>query len=119
MKRVLMLSLCSLFLISCKNGFQAVQGGSLSSSGNGGAFRINLRWTAPTRNVDGSNLSLSGYKIYYGNSPVALSNSIPVGPVTSYTLNRMPAGTYYFMIRAMNSMGAEGPPTAVFPIVVQ
>lgn len=75
-----------------------------------------LNWTKPTKNTDGSALTdLAGYKIYYGTSSSALSKSVSVTDVnlTSYTLNNLTSGTWYFAISSINSAGVEGPQTTV------
>src|SRR4029434_1937249 len=42
-----------------------------------------LSWTAPTKNVDGTAVSLSGYKVYYGNAPASLTQSVSVSGATT------------------------------------
>jgi len=53
--------------------------------------------------------TLSGYHIYYGNSPSDLTQSIPVtsAATTSYELTNLASGTWYFAIAADSSDGAE------------
>jgi len=69
-----------------------------------------LSWTPPTLNTDGSPLTnLSGYKIYWGTvlgtypSSVTLSNP----GLTSYVVDNLVPGTYYFVATALNSVGVE------------
>lgn len=53
--------------------------------------------------MDGSALrNLAGYYIYYGTSPTNLSRiiRIPDPYVTSYTIDKLGRGTYYFSITA-------------------
>jgi hypothetical protein len=69
-----------------------------------------LTWTAPTQNVDGSALTdLAGYRISYGASPGALAQTIQIANpgLTAYVIEDLPAGTYYFAVRAYTSGGAE------------
>ena len=71
---------------------------------------VTLTWDAPTTNEDGSPVTLSGYKIYYGTLPGTYSNSVSVSgagatPVT-YTLSLSP-GTYYFAVTAISADGQE------------
>ena len=69
-----------------------------------------LTWTAPTENVDGSALTdLAGYRILYGTSSSNLTQSLQVAnpSVTSYMMESLPAGTYYFAVRAYTKYGAE------------
>jgi hypothetical protein len=74
---------------------------------NGGA---ELSWTPPTQNTDGSSLSdLGGYRIAYGTSPTALTQTVQVANagITRYTLDNLSPGTYYFAVRAYTSSGTE------------
>ena len=69
-----------------------------------------LTWTAPTQNVDGSTLTdLAGYKILYGTSSTNMTQSLQVAnpSITSYVLESLPAGTYYFVVLAYTKYGAE------------
>jgi hypothetical protein len=69
-----------------------------------------LSWAAPDQNTDGSALTnLAGYRIYYGTSADALDQviDIPSVGITTYVLDDLTAGTYYFSIRAYNAVGAE------------
>jgi hypothetical protein len=69
-----------------------------------------LRWTAPTRNTDGSALTnLAGYRIFYGTSSGSMTQMIQVGNggITSYVVSNLSPATYYFTVRAYNSGGAE------------
>ena len=71
---------------------------------------IVLNWTAPTTNMDGSQLTdLQGYKVYYGSgSPCNFTNTINIGNVTppSYTLS-LPNGTYCVAVTAYDAAGYE------------
>jgi Fibronectin type III domain len=81
--------------------------GSASASANASAT---LSWTPPTQNTDGSPiLNLAGYRIYYGSSAGALTNSINVtNPgLTAYTVADLKTGTTYFGITAYTSGGTE------------
>jgi hypothetical protein len=69
-----------------------------------------LSWAAPDENTDGSALTnLAGYRIYYGTSADALDQiiDIPSVGITTYVVDDLVAGTYYFSIRAYNAVGAE------------
>jgi len=70
-----------------------------------------LSWTPPTANTDESSLTdLSGYKIYYGLSPDALTNSITVNNagITSYVVENLTTNVvYYFSITAINGLNIE------------
>jgi hypothetical protein len=69
-----------------------------------------LYWAAPDQNTDGSALTnLAGYRIYYGTSTDALDQVIDIPSVgmTTYVVDNLTTGTYYFSIRAYNAVGAE------------
>lgn len=87
-----------------------------------GAFAINVStsavttssatvsWTPPTQRDDGTSLgNLAGYKIYYGTDPSDLSSIVAVNSagVTSFTVDGLTKGTYYFTITALDSTGLE------------
>ena len=75
----------------------------------------NLSWTAPTENTDGTSLTLSGYKILYGTSPTALTQSVSVTnpSLTTYTIGNLTSGTWYFAIVSLDSSGSQSVPTNV------
>lgn len=75
-----------------------------------------LSWTPPTQNTDGTSLTnLGGYRIYYGTSPSALSQSIQItnAGLTSYTVGNLSPGTYYFALAAYTTDGVESAPSPV------
>jgi hypothetical protein len=68
-----------------------------------------LSWQAPTKNVDGSNLTdLAGYKVYYGTSSRNYSQSVTVNGASSLqrTVSLSP-GTWHFAVTALDSQGNE------------
>lgn len=79
------------------------------AAANSGPGSATLSWTAPTTNTDGSALTdLVGYKIYYGTSSSALNNVLVVtSGVTSYVINGLSTGTWYFAVRSYTSIGTE------------
>jgi hypothetical protein len=84
--------------------------GSTTLTVTASAVVVTLRWDAPIANEDGSPVTLSGYKIYYGTSSGAYTKSTSVAntgttPVT-YTLSLSP-GTYYFAVTAVSADGQE------------
>lgn len=86
---------------------------------NGGAT---LSWTPPTTNTDGSSLSnLAGYRISYGTSANALTQTIQVANagITRYTISNLSPGTYYFSVRAYTSNGSESANSNVSSKVVR
>lgn len=72
------------------------------------AGTVNLSWTAPTTNSDGTVLSdLAGYKVYYGTSSGSYASSVNVGNVTSYQITLADGSTYYFAVTAYDIYGNE------------
>lgn len=69
-----------------------------------------LTWQPPTERTDGSTLSnLSGYRIYYGNSQGSYPNTVNVtNPgLTSYMIENLAGGTWYFVMTAVDGGGLE------------
>jgi hypothetical protein len=69
-----------------------------------------LSWVPPTLRSDGSALTnLAGYRIYYGNAPNSYSNIIDVTNVglTTYFVENLASGTWYFHISAVDAAGIE------------
>jgi hypothetical protein len=96
----------------------SVSDGTANTSLNAFAIAVNaisngratLSWTAPTENTDGSTLSnLSGYRIRYGTSAGALTNTIVINnaSVTTYVVEDLAPATWYFAVTAVSSAGAE------------
>ena len=75
---------------------------------------VTLSWQAPTENSDGSALmDLKGYKVHYGPASKSYSDTIQVANpgLTSYVVQNLPAGTYYFAVTAYNASGKESTPS--------
>jgi len=71
---------------------------------------VALSWDVPTRTIDGETLQdLTGYRIHYGKNQNALVNSIEIqsSGANSFTVQNLPAGTYYFAVRAVAGNGSE------------
>lgn len=71
---------------------------------------VALAWDVPTRTVEGTTLeNLSGYRIHYGTSENAMVNAVevPSAGQNSFTVQNLPAGTYYFAVRAVTATGEE------------
>jgi hypothetical protein len=69
-----------------------------------------LTWDAPTTNNDGSTLTnLKGYRLAYGQTQGSLDNNVQIdnAGLTTYTVNNLASGTWYFALYAVNSTGAE------------
>ena len=86
-------------------------GGSGTGGGTGGGTTLGtatLVWSAPTTNTDGTPLTdLAGYKVHYGTTHGSYSNTITVGNVTSYSINNLASGTYYFSLTSYDTSGVE------------
>jgi len=88
-------------------------GGTGTGTGSGGGTTsttgsATVTWTPPALNTDGSALTnLAGYTINYGTSSSNLSSEVKVSTtgVTSYVIDNLPAGTYYFGVTAYSSSG--------------
>jgi hypothetical protein len=71
---------------------------------------VTLNWIAPTENTDNSPLlDLAGYKIYYGRSSGEYTHEIRIinAGLTTYVVDNLVAGTYYFAATAFNSANVE------------
>ncbi len=102
--------LCVALVTACK-----VPGTAGASSTTGASATANasaeLSWQAPSQNTDGSPLTnISGYHIHVGTDPSALGTIIDVtdSSATSYVVNNLLPGTWYFGISAYNTAGVEG-----------
>jgi hypothetical protein len=71
---------------------------------------VSLAWNAPTENTDGTPITgLAGFHIYYGTTAGALSTTVNVSSptTTTYVLNGLAHGTYYFSVVAYNTSGED------------
>lgn len=78
-----------------------------AGSGTGSAT---LSWTAPTKNTDGTALTnLAGYIVYWGTTSGSYSHSVSLNNpgLTSYVIDGLAAGTYYFALQAVDSSGVQ------------
>jgi hypothetical protein len=95
------------FSISVTGTASSSSSGGSSSSGTGsGSATVN--WQPPTQNSNGTSITnLAGYTIKYGTSATNLSSSVKVANagLTSYVVENLGAGTYYFAVTAYNSAG--------------
>ena len=76
-----------------------------------GSTAATLSWSAPLLNADGSPLrDLTGFKIYYGQNANTMANSIsiPNASVSTFIVENLTSGTWYFGVTAVNSQGFEG-----------
>ena len=76
----------------------------------GSTGSVTLSWEAPTENSNGTPLvSLDGYKVYFGQKAGLLTSVVEVSSpsTTSYVVENLSPGTYYFAVASYNAMGAE------------
>ena len=70
-----------------------------------------VSWTPPTTRTDGSSLTgdLAGYTIWYGPAQNNYTQSVKVtNPgLTTYQIDNLAGGTYYFVVTAVDSSGVE------------
>lgn len=69
-----------------------------------------LAWAAPLTNDDGTPLTdLAGYRIYYGSRSGSYGHSVAVDDpaALSHRLESLAPGTYYVVVKAVNSAGAQ------------
>ena len=84
--------------------------GSASSPPASTEKSVDVTWTAPTANTNGSALTdLAGYTIYYGTSATALNQSVsvPNAGATDHVVQGLTGGTWYFAVKAYTSAGLE------------
>jgi hypothetical protein len=83
---------------------------------------VELSWTAPTQNSDGSPLmDLAGYKLYYRKNSGSYDQEISIDnpSVTTYLVEQLSPATYYFAATSKNSSGVESAYSAEVERVVQ
>lgn len=69
-----------------------------------------LAWAAPQANADGTALTdLAGFRVYYGTSRGAYSQSATINSPSTlgYTIQNLPAGTYYIVVKAFDTSNIE------------
>ncbi len=69
-----------------------------------------LSWQAPSTRTDGTPLTnLDGYRIHYGTAVGSYPNLIDIAneSLTSAVISNLPPATYYFVISAYDTTGAE------------
>ena len=81
-----------------------------------GTGAASISWTPPTQNSDGSALTdLAGYRIVYGRSETALDRSISVTnpSVSTYVVENLSSGTWYFAVSTVNGQGVSSSPSNI------
>lgn len=69
-----------------------------------------VSWTPPTSNTDGSALNnLAGYRVMYGRSANDLSQSVEIDnpSVSTYVVDNLASGTWYFAVVAVTTQGGS------------
>lgn len=85
------------------------------------AYDIKLSWTIPSTRQNGQALALSelkGYEVYYAtDSDASTANdkvlTVTGGSINTSTISKLPAGTYYFSISAIDTNGVKSPLSAM------
>jgi len=75
-----------------------------------------LSWTPPTQNSDGSALTnLAGYLITYGRDAGSLDRSISLTnpSLSTFVVENLSAGTWYFAVAAVNAAGVSSAATNI------
>jgi hypothetical protein len=75
-----------------------------------------LSWMPPTENSDGSALTdLAGYRLHYGRSQTGLDQTIVINNVSlsSYVVENLSAGTWYFALVTVNARGTTSTMSSV------
>ena len=125
---IIVVMFVALFFNNCSPGFSSVSSISQSSvtvgtNGSGPTVGVAiLTWLVPAQNTDGSALTdLAGYHIYYGTSQNALSQMITIASpsATSFQVNNLAQGTWYFAVAAYNTSGVESARSNVGSKVIQ
>jgi hypothetical protein len=83
---------------------------SVAGPQRAGTGAATLVWSPPTSNTNGTMLTnLGGYKIYYGPDISTLTEVIDINNpgTTSYIVDQLVSGTYYFALSAYNAAGVE------------
>jgi hypothetical protein len=81
-----------------------------------------LSWQPPTQRTDGTPLTdLAGYRILYGNSSGNYPNRVTVDNpgLTSYVIENLAQGTWYFVMTAFDASGAESDYSSVGSKTIQ
>jgi hypothetical protein len=94
---------------------------TVNQSGGTGTGAVTLDWTAPTENDDGSVFNnIGGYRILYGTSAGSLNRSVNLTnpSLTSYVVENLASGTWYFAIKVYNTSNVESIATNAVSAVV-
>ena len=95
--------------VSDGSGYASLPAFSLAVQPNTSGTAL-VTWLPPTQRTDGSALgNLAGYRLYYGTRADALSQTINLanGGLSSYMVEGLSTGTWYFAVVACDSTGAD------------
>lgn len=62
--------------------------------------------------------NIAGYRVYYGNESGKYTETIDVGNVTEADMSQLPAGDYFFVVTAYNTLGLESLPSDELNVTV-
>jgi hypothetical protein len=79
-----------------------------------------VSWSVPTQNADGSAFTnLAGFRVYRGTSADALNTFVSAGATArTHTFTGLPAGTWYFALTTLNTLGEESRKSGAVSTVV-
>lgn len=86
---------------------------AVTQSASGSAL---LSWTPPAQNTDGTPLvDLAGYRVLYGQSAAELTQTVSItnSSLSSYLVENLTPGTWYFAVAAVNAAGILSNPSSV------
>ncbi len=98
---------------NASSGNSSTDTGSSNSTTNTGSNSTTygaaqLSWTPPTSNTDDTQLTIAGYKIYYGTAPGVYSKVVNVSSgLTEYVIDNLASDTYYFVITVYDNQLVE------------
>jgi Putative Ig domain len=80
-----------------------------AAASNPATGSVTVSWVEPTTNTDGSAAAVTGYRLYYGTSSTALSQTIDINNPgqLSQLVGNLSAATWYFAVASVSSTGAE------------
>lgn len=86
-----------------------------------GTGTASLQWSHDGKNTDGSAGTLAGFRVLYGTASNALTSTVQVAnpAATTYVVDKLASGTWFFAVRAYNTAGAESVSSNVASKVVQ
>src|SRR5579862_4459251 len=90
--------------------------------GGGSTGAATVSWTLPTQNTNGTALTnLAGVRIYYGTSSSNLTQEVQLAgtSTTTYTIDNLASGTWYFGAAAYNTAGTQSAMSAIVSKAIQ